>query len=497
MTEVDTDVCILGSGFGGSLLSLILNRMGLKCVAIDRAAHPRFAIGESSTPIANRVLRDLCQRYDLPNLEPLSAYGPAAEAYPEVSMGRKRGFSYFKHTPGVEFAAHADHRAELLVTASRDDYLADTHWYRQDVDALFAREVAKCECLFENTSIQQIDRQDGWRVQATRDDERIIFRSRFIVDATGESGVLLRSLGVSQNGANTQEWMTNSRAIFGHFRDMQRWPVLLESRGAALGDHPFQCDEAAVHHVLDEGWMWQLRFRNGITSAGIVLDAQQCPPDDDVTAEEEWDELVRRYPSIEQQFANARLVAPVDGLQRTGRLQRLATRSHGLDWVALPHTVGFIDPLHSSGIALTMCAVERLVSAFEHLGDVEFERHLDGYSAALRSEFRLIDMLVHGCYATRHRFDVFTTFTMVYFAAATTYEHRRHAGETVDAMLCADDMQLCEAVRDAYDWVTNLDSTTTVDELQSKIADCIAPFNRVGLCDPSVHNMYRYTAAPG
>ena len=56
--EGKSDIAIIGAGFSGSLLSMLLKRIGLTSVLIDRGSHPRFAIGESSTPIANLLLED-------------------------------------------------------------------------------------------------------------------------------------------------------------------------------------------------------------------------------------------------------------------------------------------------------------------------------------------------------------------------------------------------------------------------------------------------------
>ena len=44
------DVLILGSGLAGSLTAAILARHGAKVLLIDAAQHPRFAVGESTTP---------------------------------------------------------------------------------------------------------------------------------------------------------------------------------------------------------------------------------------------------------------------------------------------------------------------------------------------------------------------------------------------------------------------------------------------------------------
>ena len=54
---IDADVAIVGSGFAGSLTALALRRQGRSVVLLERGRHPRFAIGESSTPLANLAAR--------------------------------------------------------------------------------------------------------------------------------------------------------------------------------------------------------------------------------------------------------------------------------------------------------------------------------------------------------------------------------------------------------------------------------------------------------
>ena len=75
MPVLSPDVLILGSGFGGSLLALILARAGKSVVMVDRSRHPRFTIGESSTPLADRTLAQMADRYQLPELRPLCHWG--------------------------------------------------------------------------------------------------------------------------------------------------------------------------------------------------------------------------------------------------------------------------------------------------------------------------------------------------------------------------------------------------------------------------------------
>src|SRR3954463_6876586 len=94
------DIAIIGSGFSGSLLAMIARKLGRSVALLERGAHPRFAIGESSTPLANLLLEELAARYDLPRILPLSKWGTWQKNYPEISCGLKRGFTFFHHKPG-------------------------------------------------------------------------------------------------------------------------------------------------------------------------------------------------------------------------------------------------------------------------------------------------------------------------------------------------------------------------------------------------------------
>ena len=68
------DLAILGSGLGGSIAALIAKQMGLNPILIEKGSHPRFAIGESSTPQADIALANIADTYNLPQLKPLARY---------------------------------------------------------------------------------------------------------------------------------------------------------------------------------------------------------------------------------------------------------------------------------------------------------------------------------------------------------------------------------------------------------------------------------------
>ena len=136
--QADFDIAVIGSGFAGSLIAMIARRLGKSVTMIERGRHPRFAIGESSTPLANLLLEELSQRYDLPGVRPLCKWGAWQKSLPHIGCGLKRGFTFLYHRFGEPSAD-----SEMLVAASPRDAIADTHWYRPDFDAYLVGQARK------------------------------------------------------------------------------------------------------------------------------------------------------------------------------------------------------------------------------------------------------------------------------------------------------------------------------------------------------------------
>ena len=496
MQREDVDVVVIGTGFAGTLSALILHRLGLRPLLIDRGGHPRFAIGESSTPVANILLQGLCDRYDLPRLRPLSRYGTWQEAYPHVIAGRKRGFSYFHHRPGRPFIPSPDHAGELLVAASRDPYDCDTHWLRADVDAFLVAE-ARGEGIpvWEHTLLTEIVPGTRWRLRGTCEGEAAVCEAAFVLDGSGAGGVLAQAMRLERTGTG---FRTCSRALYGHFEGVRPWGAWLEAQGGRLSDHPFPCDEAAVHQVLDGAWLWMLRFRNDRVSAGLVMDGNRYPQPAGMSPQAEWDRWLAHYPSVQALFEGSTLVDPPGGIVRTGRLQRRVRKAAGRNWALLPHTAGFIDPLHSTGIAHALCGIVRLVRIVErHRGRRSLGPALQHYARMLREEQAWVDELVAIYYAAIRDFRLFTAATMFYFAAVIAYERalldRGPALLDRQPFLCADEIPLREAVCQG---VKMLNKGVSAADFETHVDRAIAPYNTAGLLHPDVPNMYPHTAPP-
>jgi FADH2 O2-dependent halogenase len=497
MNPLQVDVAVIGGGFGGSLMTILLDRIGLQTALVEQGSHPRFAIGESSTPVADLVLRDLAADYDLPRLAPLAMYGPWKRAYPDVVCGLKRGFTYFGHEPGRAFEPSERHHNELVVSSSVDDEHGDTHWLRADVDAfLFDEARSACANVFDRTTITLSPSGHGWRIAARREESEFEIQAKFVIDAAGGAGVVTKVLNIPSDVDRLQ---TNSRTIFGHFADLEHWHDVLVDAGALVNDHPFDCDDSAVHHLVDEGWMWQLRFDNGVTSAGFAIDNIAFPRDERESPAAEWDRIMSRYPSLSRQFGSARLVPPFDTIWSMGRMQRLTKQASGENWALLPVAAGFIDPLYSTGIGHTLSGLERLAGILkEHWNCPSLADQLADYGALVRQEIELIDLIVHGAYAARRTFRLFAAYAMTYFAAATTYERRRLHDGIRKGFLSADDAAFVHTIQTLWSRLPARHGVgeRELAEYERDVSRLLQPYNTAGLCDPGARNMYAKTALP-
>lgn len=496
------DILIIGGGFAGSITALCLNSAGYKVGIIEKSSHPRFAVGESSTPVADMILRDLSTKYRLPDLRKLSRYGSWQQHYPNVTCGIKRGFSYYHHQYGTPFEPDPNHRNELHVAASVNDRNSDTQWLRADVD-LFLFDMAKNAGVqvHENTTITSASytsTQKIWTLTATTVSEPLRFTARFIIDATGTPAFSKQFLGTE---STADPFKTNSRALYTHFEHVPFWLDILTKQHHNTADYPYNPDHSALHHLLDIGWMWMLRFNTGLLSAGILIDQNNPGMNDDEDPKVQWNTILQNYPSLQELFSEATVAEQPGKLLRTGRLQRRLDSVYGTAWAALPHTGGFVDPLHSTGIAHTLKGVETLLDIIEssRLDTEKMNRPLELYQKALFRELDLIDMLVSGCYKARRHTKLFHAFTMLYFICTVQYEQSRLNGSNPDHFLCANHPRLYMLIAGCLDHLSAItDRGHSTDQEKkdfiNRTRQKINPFNNVGLMDPSKKNLYKHTA---
>ncbi|HSS78814.1 MAG TPA: tryptophan 7-halogenase [Thermoanaerobaculia bacterium] len=421
-------------------------------------------------------LKRLAARYGLADLHALAAWGRWKQALPHLRRGLKRGFTFYGHTPGQPYANGASNERRLLVAASPDNYIADCHWLREDVDHHLVLEAGRAGVeVLEEVDLHGVEPRNGWRLTGSRHGKAIRFEADLLIDASGPGGFLARHLPIPR-----VETEPRTSLIFGHFEGIADFSEVAGCAEFPAG--PYPDEQAAIHHILEEGWMYVLPFDQGTVSAGFVISQEKArqellamPP------ERAWRQLLDRYPTLRDQFASSRPARPIGKIPH---LQHRLAQAAGDGWALLPHAHCFLSPLFSTGIAWSLLAVERLALLLER-GSEGLQR----YGDLLSLEADHIQKLVAGAYIAMGDFDRFAAVSLLYFAAASFAEASQ---------------RLLPGPADGWAWSGFLGSTDPVvremldsglatlpaPDVEEEIRNIIAVRNLAGLADPARNRLY-------
>jgi tetracycline 7-halogenase / FADH2 O2-dependent halogenase len=465
----EADLVIVGAGFGGSLMAMIAHRLGLSVVLLEQGRHPRVVIGESTTPLSNLLLERLSATYDLPRVAPLAKWGSWHRAYPQVACGLKRGFSFFHET------------GRLLVAASPHDDVADTHWYRADVDHFLALEAERIGVEYrDRVRIESLDlSEDGAEVAGLAGEEGFRLRAKFLIDATGPRGFLHRSLGL---GEDSLPGMPATESLYSHFTGV--------SRTETDANTPFPVDDAAVHHIFDGGWVWVLRFNNGVTSAGVAASSDVARELGLSEGEPAWQRVLDRVPALQKQFHGAVACQPFRYMPAVSfRSSAVA----GGRWAMLPSAAGFVDPLLSTGFALTLMGIERLGRILDrYFESDELAGQLHGYAEQTDGELLVASRLIGALYANMGNFPAFTAVSLLYFAAVSFAEtaYRLRKPELATGFLLRQHADFGPASQRLLERAHRLRGVDDTRAFADEVSRVIAPFNVGRFGDPALGNCY-------
>ncbi|HEY0097602.1 MAG TPA: tryptophan 7-halogenase [Pyrinomonadaceae bacterium] len=373
-TNTDYDVIILGTGIGGSMLGAILAKHNLNVLMLDAETHPRFAIGEATTPDTNFRLKLLSHKYDLPEIAHLSAFHPTRD-FISPACGVKRAFSFLYQREGKDQLPMETHQYPTLAPPMGPD----CHFFRQDTDAyMMAVAVNYGAKVRQQTRIKDFDIQED-HVSLTSEKGET-FTAKYLVDGTGMKSVLAHKFELRKPA---ETFRTNTRAIFTHMVGVKLYDQVGSSQ--QTHGHKYPLSQSTLHHVFEGGWCWIIPFNNHqdstnpLCSVGLVLN-REIHPETGMNPEEEFWSFVKKFPDMVRQFEGAQAVR---GWVGTGRLQYGATSITGHRYSLLSHAGFFIDPLYSTGLALTTAMVDLLggqllrafknndfsVESFEHLNN--------------------------------------------------------------------------------------------------------------------------------
>lgn len=311
---VDYDVIVMGGGPGGSTLATLAATAGLRVLVLEADRHPRAHVGESLLPGIIPILNEM----------------GVLDEVERAGFGRKSGTTHKKwgRTPEWDlwFSDTESYDHAWLVDRSRFDEL------------LFRAAARAGATTLEHAAVKRLvwsgDRLEGVCFQRRDASDLELATARFVVDASGQSALLARELGL--------------REVIDGLRHQASW-AHYEHAGALASPR-----ENQALFVAEAGhWLWLFPMGGGHASVGIVrLDERAAVNERDRTAAFERD--VAASPELSRVLgARAQRVTKVRTERDWSyRMRRVA----GPGWLLVGDASGFIDPVLSTGVFLAMHA---------------------------------------------------------------------------------------------------------------------------------------------
>jgi len=379
------DCIVLGGGPAGTTTAALTARSGLRTLLVEREKVPRFHVSEVVLPAAGGPLE---------KLELLSA------------MEESR----FVQAEGVQLLGHTGQPLFQVPYSERPSGRGSRSWHvvRSEFDAMLLEHAARwgAECIDRTTARQVLfdgGRAYGVRLETQQGESREV-RARVVVDATGQNALLARQLGLL-----TPLPRLRNVAIWGYYRGARR-------DGCEHG-----CCTTLLRTEQGASWFWYVALPDDLTSIGVVADHDYLLAEGGRAAGAFEDELVK-CPALVERLMHAQLVSHFrvmrDFAYRTAR-------QAGDGWVLVGDACGYVDPILSASVHLSLAsgelAAEAIVDAC-HSGDVSahtLARWAPGHTAAL---IRL-EQLALALYTSDFRLDAFLD------------EHPQHRGPLADLLM--------------------------------------------------------------
>lgn len=311
------DVVVIGGGPGGSTAATLLARKGYKVIALEKAHHPRFHIGESLLPM------------NLPVFERLGV------------LDKVHAMGVFK--PGADFEADNE-RGYNTYAFARAIGQSPPHAYqvwRQDFDKMLydhARESgADAREGHEVVQVEQRGARESWLDVKTDQGDSYAIQARYVVDASGRDALLSSRKKLRRKNEQHQ-----SAAIFGHFRGAET------RAGEDAGNISI--------YSFGYGWMWMIPLPDGVMSVGAVCRPEYLKQRKGRSVDFLLDTF-KLSPALWARLQRAELVD--NEVRVTGNYSYDSTCMGGPGWILVGDAFAFLDPVFSSGVYLAMSGAEQ------------------------------------------------------------------------------------------------------------------------------------------
>lgn len=325
------DVVVIGGGPAGSVAATLLAQKGHKVTLLEKQQHPRYMVGESLIP-------DFWKYTDL--------IGASAKIEAEGFITKAGGLINWNNQPRAHnFKDFGYTRPALHVERDRFDYILLNHARSEGVQVF--EEVAVSGVNLERDADGYVN--VAYRVNADKSSGNI--GCRYVVDASGQSSVIGRQLGL--------------REVDEDFRFMSVWGYFENSRYFGYDGQAYTPDKLAevqpttyvtsIEDTDDAGWCWHIMLRAN-ASVGLVLPLHRMK--EAKGDNEDWEAFFLREtgatPILRDLLKDATFIPGSLHMTRdySYRLKRIAGPSYFL----VGDAGGFVDPIFSVGCVMSFYA---------------------------------------------------------------------------------------------------------------------------------------------
>jgi flavin-dependent dehydrogenase len=360
------DVIVIGGGPAGSTCASLLSRAGHKVLLLEKTKFPREHVGESLLPFCYRLFEDL---------------GVVGEL-------KKR----FVRKPGVRFM---DGRKGTIATTWCFNHILQDETYlsfqvaRAEFDHILLKNSMRLGAdVHEQTKVKDVDIQsapDSVSVQAVDESgKETTYRARFLIDCSGRDALL----GAKYGWRRLREEHDRT-AIWSHWGNVKLAGGLEEGLSLIL----YMGEE-------QKGWIWVFPLDTDRVTAGFVAqnsyirDQRKKLTD---AGSKEWDydlcmQELNKSPFVRDLLAGTTRKLP---MLINGNYSYEVKNHYGTNYAMVGDARGFVDPIFSSGVFLSM------KSAF--LVSNAVDRQLKGELATPNPELIEVYKKITGAYNFVHR----------------------------------------------------------------------------------------------